>query len=218
MTFLARSRFAHELAALDCLLLACRHAGMPVGLKVIGHTGALMMPRRVKRQQHCRPVLDDPHARVAPAMEPTRVTCGTFAPTCPRHLVCREIGRLAPTNTPGAQRLSILAQGGYTGSALAGHASCRTRHRPSRSRPVTSSLGLRGLSTAGRSRTYARTCVKDARATSRPRSMPPARRFTRDSPRPPVALAGCHPARRARPVTPRSSGPRGGAAARPGGR
>ena len=100
MTFLARSRFAHELAALDGLLLACRHAGMPVGLQVIGHPGALMMHRRVKRQQPCRPVLDDPPARVAPAMEPTRVTCGTFAPTCPRHLVCRDIGRLAPHKHP----------------------------------------------------------------------------------------------------------------------
>src|SRR6266498_226257 len=102
MTFLSRSRFAHELAALDGLLLACRHAGMPVGLQVIGHPGALMMHRRVKRQQPCRPVLDDPHARVAPAMEPTRVTCGTCAPTGPRHLVCRDIGRLAPPHTPPA--------------------------------------------------------------------------------------------------------------------
>src|SRR5467141_1188843 len=46
--------------------------------------------------------------------------------------------------------------------------------------------------------------------------MQPARRVNSDAPRPPFALAGCHPARRARPVTPRSSGPRGDEADRPG--
>lgn len=82
MTFLSGSGFAHDLAALDCLLLALRHAGRPGGLKVIGRQRAIMMHLRVKRQQQRRTLLYDPKARVATAMDPTLVTCGTFEPTC----------------------------------------------------------------------------------------------------------------------------------------
>ena len=78
MTFLPRSRFAHDLAALDGLLLTRGHASMPVGLKVIGRKWAIMMHMRVKRQQQRRTLLHDPNARVATAMDPTLVAFGTF--------------------------------------------------------------------------------------------------------------------------------------------
>ena len=100
MTFLSGSCFAHDRAALDCLLLALRHAGMPGGLKVIGRQRAIMMPMRVKRQQQRRTILYDPNARVATAMDPTLVTFGTFEPTFHIHIVCRDIGRLATHKHP----------------------------------------------------------------------------------------------------------------------
>src|SRR4029434_9606039 len=92
MTFLSCSCFAHDLAALDCLLLALRHTGMPVGLQVIGRQRAIMMHMRVKRQQQRRTLLYDPNARVATAMDPTLVTFGTFETTFQIHIVHREIG------------------------------------------------------------------------------------------------------------------------------
>jgi len=99
-TFLSGSCFAHDLAAFDCLLLALRHAGMPVGLKVIGRKRAIMMHMRVKRHHQRRTLLYDPNARVATAMNPTLVPFGTFEPTFQIHIVCREIGRLATHKQP----------------------------------------------------------------------------------------------------------------------
>ena len=110
MTFLSRARFAHDLTALDCLLLACRHAGMPVGLKVIGHKRAIMMHMRVKRQHQCWTLLYDPNARVATAMDPTLVTFGTFEPTVQSQIVCRAIGRLATHKQPRLEAAQHLGK------------------------------------------------------------------------------------------------------------
>jgi hypothetical protein len=107
MTFLSRSRLAHDLAALDCLLLTRGHAGMPVGLKVIGRQRASMMHMRVKRQHQRGTLLHDPHARVATAMVPTLVAFGTFEPTFQSHIGYRAIGCLA---TPKQPRLKAAQQ------------------------------------------------------------------------------------------------------------
>jgi hypothetical protein len=100
MAFLVGPRFAPNLAALDSLLLARGHAGMPVGLKVIGRTRTIMMPMRVKRQHQRRTLLHDPNARVATTMDPTLVAFGTLEPTFQSHIVCREIGLLATHKHP----------------------------------------------------------------------------------------------------------------------
>ena len=70
MAFLAGSRFAHDLTALEGLLLARRHAAMAVGLQVIDRQRAIMVPVRVERQHQRWTLLHDPHARMAPAMSP----------------------------------------------------------------------------------------------------------------------------------------------------
>ena len=49
MAFLSGSRFAHDLAAFDSLLLARRHAAMAVGLQVIDRKRAIMVYMRVER-------------------------------------------------------------------------------------------------------------------------------------------------------------------------
>jgi len=115
MTFLPRSRFAHDHAALDGLLLTRGHAGMSVGLKVIGRKRVIMMHMRVKRQHQRRTLLHDPNARVATAMDPTLVAFGTFEPTFQIHIVYREIGRLAPHKQPwlkAAQQLGKMLVNG----------------------------------------------------------------------------------------------------------
>jgi hypothetical protein len=115
MTFLSRSRLAHDLAALDCLLLTRGHAGMPVGLKVIGRKRAIMMHMRVKRQHQRGTLLHDPNARMATAMDPTLVAFGTFEPTFQIHIVSRESGCLATHKQPrltAAQQLGEMLVNG----------------------------------------------------------------------------------------------------------
>jgi hypothetical protein len=115
MTFLSRSRFAHDLATLDGLLLTRGHADMPVGLKVIGRKRAIMMHMCVKRQHQRRPLLHDPNARVATAMDPTLVAFGTFEPTFQIQIVYREIGCLATHKQPrlkAAQQLGEMLVNG----------------------------------------------------------------------------------------------------------
>ena len=110
MTFLPRSRFAHDLAALDGLLLTRGHASMPVGLKVIGRKWAIMMHMRVKRQQQRRTLLHDPNARVATAMDPTRVAFGTFEPTFQIQIVYRKLGHLATHKQPRLKAAQQLGE------------------------------------------------------------------------------------------------------------
>ena len=100
MAFLSGSRFAHDLAAFDGLLLARRHAAMPVGLKVIDGQRAIMVSMRIERQHQRRTLLHDPHARMAPAMYPALVTFGMLEPTCQISIVRRKIGRLATRKHP----------------------------------------------------------------------------------------------------------------------
>src|SRR6266487_6427651 len=110
MAFLSGSRFAHDLAAVDGLLLARRHAAMAVGLKVIDRKRAIMVPMRVERQPQCRTLLHDPHARMATAMDPALVPFGTLEPTFQIYIVRREIGRLATHKHPRLKTAHHLGQ------------------------------------------------------------------------------------------------------------
>ena len=100
MAFLSRSRLPHDLAACDGLLLAHRHAGMTIGLKVSNRKRAIMVKMRVQRQHQRRTLSHDPHACVASSMESTLVAFGTLEPTLQIHIVCRHISQLAPDKQP----------------------------------------------------------------------------------------------------------------------
>ena len=79
--FLSGSCLAHDLAAFDRLLLALRHTGKPVGLKIINRKWALVVHMRIKRQHQRWPLLDNPHTGVAMAMDAALVTFGPLEPT-----------------------------------------------------------------------------------------------------------------------------------------
>src|SRR5919197_6241902 len=79
--FLSRSRFAHDLAAFDGLLLALRHMGTTIRLKITDRKRAIMVHMRVKRQHQRWALLHDPHAGMAMAMNPACVAFGTLEPT-----------------------------------------------------------------------------------------------------------------------------------------
>ncbi len=100
MAFLSGSRFTHDLATFDSLLLARRYTAMTVGLKVIDGKRAIMMHMRIKRQHQRRTVLHEPHTRVATAMDPAFVAFGTFEPTFQIHIVYRQLGRRATHTQP----------------------------------------------------------------------------------------------------------------------
>ena len=100
MTFLACACFAHDLAALDGLLLACWHAAMTGRLKVINRQWAIMVYMRVKRHHQWWTVRHDPHASMTMPMPPAFVACGTLAPTRPVHMVGRNITGLAADTPP----------------------------------------------------------------------------------------------------------------------
>jgi len=100
MAFLPGSRFAHDRAAFEGLLLARRHTAMAVGLKVIARKRAIVVPVRVERQHQRRTLLHDPHARMATAMSPALVTFGALEPTFQIYIVFRDIGRLTTHKQP----------------------------------------------------------------------------------------------------------------------
>src|SRR6266852_9536771 len=93
--FLSRSRLTHNLAAVDGLLLALRHAGMTIRRKVLDRQRTIMVHMRVKRQHQRWTLSYDPHAGVAMTMDPAFVAFGTFAPTLQVHIVGRTLSRLA---------------------------------------------------------------------------------------------------------------------------
>ena len=103
MALLSGSRLTHDLATSECLLLACRHAAITVGFKVIDRKRAIMMHMRVKRQHQRRTLLHQSNAHVAPAMHPTLVAFGTFAPALHIHMVFWKIGRLSTHTQPRRQ-------------------------------------------------------------------------------------------------------------------
>lgn len=125
---LSGSCLAHDLAAFDSLLLALRHPGKPVGLKLITRTWALVVHMRLTRPPQRWPLPDNPHASVAMAMAAALGTCGPLAPTLSIHMVRWHISRLTPPHNPGSQLRLILAPCCWTGSVLACHASCHARH------------------------------------------------------------------------------------------
>ena len=110
MAFLSGSRFAHDLTAFEGLLLARQHAAMAVGLKVIDRKRAIMVPVRVERQHQRWPLLPEPHARMATAMEPTLVTFGPLEPTFQISIVFRDIVRLATHKQPRLKIAHHLGQ------------------------------------------------------------------------------------------------------------
>ena len=79
--FLSGSCLAHDLAAFDSLLLALRHTGKPVGLKIINRKWALVVHMRIKRQHQRWTLPYNPHASVAMAMDAALVTFGPLEPT-----------------------------------------------------------------------------------------------------------------------------------------
>jgi hypothetical protein len=62
-------------------LLARRHTGKPVGLKIINRQWALVVYMRIKRQHPRWTVPYNPHASVAMAMDAALVTFGPLEPT-----------------------------------------------------------------------------------------------------------------------------------------
>jgi hypothetical protein len=121
MAFLAGSRFAHNLAAFEGLLLASRCTGLTVRLKVIDGKQILMVHMRVERQQPCRTLLDDPPPRVATSMYPPFVPFRTLAPTLHIHIVFREISRLATDKQPSlntAHHVGKLLVNGIASTAM----------------------------------------------------------------------------------------------------
>src|SRR5207247_2123086 len=100
MALLSGSRLTHDLATSECLLLACRHAAITVGFKVIDRKRAIMMHMRVKRQHQRRTLLHQSNAHVAPAMNPTLVAFGTFEPALQIQIVFWKIGRLSTHKQP----------------------------------------------------------------------------------------------------------------------
>ena len=92
MAVLSGSRFTHDLATPECLLLACRHAAMTVGCKVIDRKRALVMHMRVKRQQQRRTLLNQSNTHVATAMNSTLVAFGTLKPAFQIQIIGRKIG------------------------------------------------------------------------------------------------------------------------------
>jgi hypothetical protein len=79
--FLSGACLAHDLAAFDSLLLALRHTGKPVGLKIINRQWALVVHMRLKRQHPCWTLSDKPHASVAMAMDAALMPLGPLEPT-----------------------------------------------------------------------------------------------------------------------------------------
>jgi hypothetical protein len=100
MAFLSRSRLPHDLAACDGLLLAHRHAGMTIGLKVINRKRAIMVKMCVQRSHQRRTLSHDPHTCVASSRESTLVAFGTLEPTLQIHIVSRHISQPAPDKQP----------------------------------------------------------------------------------------------------------------------
>jgi hypothetical protein len=100
LAFLARSRLAPALAPFDRFALARWHLSMTVRGQVIDGQHAIMGEMRVKHEQQRRPLPHQPHARVAAAMEPPLMACGTCAPTLHIHIVYRDSRRLATDHQP----------------------------------------------------------------------------------------------------------------------
>src|SRR6266516_2201616 len=100
MALLSGSRLTHDLATSECLLLACRHAAITVGFKVIDRKRAIMMHMRVKRQHQRLALLHQSNAHVASAMNPTLVAFGTFEPALQIQIVLWKIGRLSTHKQP----------------------------------------------------------------------------------------------------------------------
>src|SRR6266702_8065965 len=98
--FLSRSCLAHNLAAVDGLLLALRHAGMTIRLKVIDREWTIMVHMCVKRQHQRWALPYDPHASVAMTMDPAFVAFGTFEPTLQVQIVGRKLSHLTPYKQP----------------------------------------------------------------------------------------------------------------------
>ena len=100
MAVLSGSRFTHDLATPECLLLACWHAAMTVGFKVIDRKRAIVIHMRVKRQQQRRTLLHQSNTHVATAMNPTLVAFGTFEPALQIQIVFWKIGCLSTHKHP----------------------------------------------------------------------------------------------------------------------
>src|SRR5881396_1004742 len=109
MALLSGSRLTHDLATSECLLLACRHAAITVGFKVIDRKRAIMMHMRVKRQHQRRTLLHQSNAHVAPAMNPTLVAFGTLNQRSKSKLSSGKSAASPPTNNPGAKLLITVA-------------------------------------------------------------------------------------------------------------
>src|SRR5262249_1392447 len=84
----------------ESLLLAHRHTGMTIRLKVIHRQGARMMHMGSKCQQECWTLLHPPNTRMATTMNATLVAFRTFEPTLQIHIVGWTIGLLSPHKQP----------------------------------------------------------------------------------------------------------------------
>src|SRR5437870_8253479 len=100
MAVLSGSCFTHDLATPECLLLACWHAVMTVGCKVIDRKRAIVIHMRVKRQQQRRTLLHQSNTHVATAMNPTLVAFGTFEPALQIQIVFWKISCLSTHKQP----------------------------------------------------------------------------------------------------------------------
>src|SRR4030095_8749353 len=110
MAVLSGSRFTHDLATPECLLLACRHAAMTVGCKVIDRKRALVMTMRVNLQQQRRTLLIQSNTHVATAMNSTLVAFGTFEPALQIQIVFWKIGCLSRHKQPRPNTAHHLGQ------------------------------------------------------------------------------------------------------------
>src|SRR5262249_41750109 len=98
--FLSRSRLAHDLAAFDSLLLACRYAAMTIRLKVINCKWARMMHMRIKCQHQRWTLLHQPNTCMATTMNPTIVAFGAFEPPLQIQIVYWQISPLSSHKQP----------------------------------------------------------------------------------------------------------------------
>jgi len=99
-TFLSRPCLAHDLATFDGLLLALRHAGMTIRLKVIDREWTIVVHMCVKGQHQRWTLPYDPHASVAMTMDPAFVTFRTLEPTLQVQIVGRKLSYLTPHKQP----------------------------------------------------------------------------------------------------------------------
>jgi len=98
--FLSRSCLAHNLATVGGLLLALRHAGLTIRLKVIDCKWTIVVHMRVKRQHQRWTLPYDPHTGVAMTMDPAFVSFRTFEPTLQVQIVDRKLSYLTPHKQP----------------------------------------------------------------------------------------------------------------------